>query len=222
MKAAKFGFMATVLAVFLLAAAMHGNRTFEEVVGHAWVWVFWAALLAGTAIELLLTPRCTLADLSNRKASLLSFVLLFGGCVVAVLDFVLSDKNGILGLLARNGEWVHWVGIVLLAGGFAIIYAGRMALGQEGTIQVCILPKHHLRTNGILSTIRHPIYLGSVLKWVAIAVAFSSLIGLVVNLVACSYFLYRIQLEEKLLADKFGKRYAAYKSKTYRLVPFVY
>ncbi|MFB2833774.1 methyltransferase family protein [Floridanema evergladense] len=89
--------------------------------------------------------------------------------------------------------------------------------------RITIKPNHHLVTTGIYSQVRHPVYLSYVLYLVGYCTILQSFVSLVMSVVSCTIWLgNRINIEEKMLIERFGDRYQAYQSKTKKIIPFIY
>jgi protein-S-isoprenylcysteine O-methyltransferase Ste14 len=70
--------------------------------------------------------------------------------------------------------------------------------------------------------IRHPSYLGLLTGALGWALAFRSIIGVLLALLLIQVILVRIASEEALLQSEFGAEYDAYRAKTSRLIPGIY
>ena len=79
-----------------------------------------------------------------------------------------------------------------------------------------------LVTGGLYRVIRHPSYLGLLLGLFGWALVFRSAIGVLVSLLLLPPLVARMNAEEALLESEFGERYADYRRRTWRLVPFLY
>ena len=90
------------------------------------------------------------------------------------------------------------------------------------TAKLQIVEGHQLVTDGIYRHIRHPIYLGEIIRNIGITVFFSSIYGFLIILLSLFFLLVRIELEEKMLISAFGKNYYEYKHKTRKLIPYLY
>ena len=118
-------------------------------------------------------------------------------------------------------------GIILIGiGGFFRIKS-RTILKKAGfnmvnSYKLQIVSDHRLITEGVYSYIRHPLYLGEIIRNIGLAVLFSSLYGLVVMIIANLFLVVRIQAEEKMLVSEFGEEYEEYKSRTKKLLPYIY
>ena len=114
-------------------------------------------------------------------------------------------------------------GVICLVIGLWLLHRSHVDLGTNWSNTLEIRERHRLVTDGIYRHVRHPMYLalllyslGQVLvvfNWVAgppFLVAFALLVAL------------RIGPEERMMLDKFGKDYDAYRARTKRLVPGVW
>jgi protein-S-isoprenylcysteine O-methyltransferase Ste14 len=89
--------------------------------------------------------------------------------------------------------------------------------------RITIKPNHQLVTTGIYRQVRHPVYLSYVLLLVGSCTMLQSFVSLVASVVSCTIWLEnRINIEEKMLIEKFGDRYQAYQRKTKKIIPFIY
>jgi protein-S-isoprenylcysteine O-methyltransferase Ste14 len=84
-----------------------------------------------------------------------------------------------------DGETTRWIGVALFAAGGALRLWPVFVLGNRFSGLVAIQPGHRLVTSGIYSVIRNPSYLGLLVMTLGLALAFRSLVG--VLLTACSY-----------------------------------
>lgn len=89
--------------------------------------------------------------------------------------------------------------------------------------RITIKPNHQLITSGIYRQVRHPVYLSYVLLLIGYCTILQSFVSLVLTVVSCTIWLgNRINIEEKMLVEKFGDRYQAYQRKTKKIIPFIY
>jgi len=72
----------------------------------------------------------------------------------------------------------------------------------------------------IFAVIRHPMYFGSILIYLAFLVLGLSFIGLIIFIFVVIFYYYLCRYEEKLLIQKFGKEYIEYMKKVPMLIPF--
>lgn len=142
------------------------------------------------------------------------------GFIAAVIDFVYRQN--------LSFQVFAFVGLfLLLTGGFVRMKA-RLELKKKagfgsliGTARLQIVTKHKLVKDGLYKNIRHPLYLGEILRNLGFVLIFSSVYGTLIVLLASFFLLFRIEIEEKMLIDVFGEEYKEYKRKTKRLIPYV-
>lgn len=119
------------------------------------------------------------------------------------------------------------VGILLLIVGGTFRIVSRKTLTKAGfnivnSCKLQIVNDQQLIIDGVYSHIRHPLYLGEISRNLGFALFFSSLYGLAVMIIANLFLLVRIQIEEKMLMARFGKKYKDYIKKTNKLIPYIY
>ena len=91
-----------------------------------------------------------------------------------------------------------------------------------GTGRLKIVKDHKLVTEGLYRHIRHPIYLGEILRNLGFVLIFSSVYGMLIVLLASVLLLFRIELEEKMLLVIFGEEYKEYRRKTKKIIPHIH
>ena len=121
-----------------------------------------------------------------------------------------------------DGDAVRWLGVALYAAGGALRLWPVFVLGRRFSGLVAIQPGHRLVTEGIYGVIRHPSYLGLLVNLLGWALAFRSVIGVLLTALTVLILVGRIRSEEALLQSQFGPAYDAYRARTWRLVPGLY
>jgi protein-S-isoprenylcysteine O-methyltransferase Ste14 len=114
--------------------------------------------------------------------------------------------------------------------GLAIIFVGIIfrllavkQLGRFFTVDVTIRENHQLLQTGLYKFLRHPSYSGSLISFLGFGFSLNNWLGLaIVFLPTLFAMIYRINIEEKVLTEQFGKQYLDYIAITKRLIPFVY
>jgi len=109
----------------------------------------------------------------------------------------------------------------LLAIGLGIWSVVVMRIGNFN-IQPEVKTKAVFVTSGPYGLIRNPMYAALLFFFGAGVINSFQWMNLIVFLVLLVVFLLKITMEEQFLTVKFGDKYLLYKSKTYRLVPFVF
>jgi protein-S-isoprenylcysteine O-methyltransferase Ste14 len=118
---------------------------------------------------------------------------------------------------------VGWVGLVIAALGIMLRLWANRILGAYYTRTLLVAENQTIVENGPYRMIRHPGYLGSILMWVGTAIATTNWIAVSVAVVMMfSAYAYRIHAEEAMLMTANPQQYGAYKTRTWKLIPYVY
>jgi protein-S-isoprenylcysteine O-methyltransferase Ste14 len=136
-------------------------------------------------------------DRSNRWV-LGAFALL--GLVAGYLP-AYTDR---IGFWTVDGDSIRWLGVVLFAAGGALRIWPVFVLGHRFSGLVAIQPGHSLVTSGVYGVIRHPSYLGLLVNSLGWALAFRSVIGILLTAFTIPPLVARIRAEETLLKSQFG------------------
>jgi protein-S-isoprenylcysteine O-methyltransferase Ste14 len=142
--------------------------------------------------------------------------------VLSVIDAWLPAYTDRIDFLTFGGEGVRWVGFLLYSIGGVLRLAPVFVLGRRFSGLVAIQPEHRLVTGGLYGVIRHPSYLGLLVGVLGWACAFRSGVGVLIAVLMLMVILGRIDAEERLLSETFGREYDAYRARTWRLVPYIY
>jgi len=121
-----------------------------------------------------------------------------------------------------GGEGVRWLGVALYTIGGALRLAPVFVLGKRFSGLVAIQSGHQLVTDGLYAIIRNPSYLGLFVLCFGWALAFRSGLGVVITSLMAIPLHARMNSEERLLAEQFGAEYAAYRARSWRLIPWIY
>lgn len=94
-------------------------------------------------------------------------------------------------------------------------------LGKQWSLQARVLEGHILVKTGVYSIVRHPIYTAMLGMLIATGIVISHWLALgAAIIVFLAGTKIRMHLEEKLLADAFGKEFAEWSSAVPGLIPF--
>ena len=74
-------------------------------------------------------------------------------------------------------------------------------------------------TTDVFARVRHPMYLGSLLTYLAFVVLSLSIVALVMFMIVVIFYYYICRYEEQLLLEKLGDEYATYMKKVPMLIP---
>jgi protein-S-isoprenylcysteine O-methyltransferase Ste14 len=95
--------------------------------------------------------------------------------------------------------------VYLIRSGHAVVSHGQHPSGMVST--------------GAFQYVRHPLYLGSIMFYLGLAVSTASLFSLVLVVLIFIFYNFIASYEEKLLDDRFHEEYRNYKIKTGKWVP---
>lgn len=127
-------------------------------------------------------------------------------------------------LLAWIGDSFVWRGTTFLAevvpvpvrlAVFVLVLAGAVILARSGHTVV----DRGRGSEGVVSSaafryVRHPLYLGSILFYVALAVSTASLVALALTVVIFAFYDHIATYEEGRLEARYGDAYRSYRSRT--------
>jgi protein-S-isoprenylcysteine O-methyltransferase Ste14 len=117
---------------------------------------------------------------------------------------------------------VGWSGAVVAVGGTVLRLAAARALGASYTRTLRVREDQAVVDSGLYAHVRHPGYAGVLALWLGYALSWQSPAALVPILPMVPAYIRRIDAEERLLESELGGPYAAYRGRTWRLVPRVY
>ncbi|MBN1295055.1 MAG: isoprenylcysteine carboxylmethyltransferase family protein [Candidatus Latescibacteria bacterium] len=116
-----------------------------------------------------------------------------------------------------------YVGLFVIIAGMILRIIAIISLGKIFTVNLTIHRNQHIIKKGLYRFIRHPSYTGSLLSFVGLGLSFNNWASLaVIAIPVIASFIYRINVEEKLMLQQFGHEYTEYRKKTKRLIPFIY
>jgi protein-S-isoprenylcysteine O-methyltransferase Ste14 len=152
----------------------------------------------------------------------LPFILITGiGFVVTAVDFIF--------LQGLKFQFFGLIGIALVIIGGYLRMKARLQLRKKAgfenlvsTSRLQIVEGQRLVKDGLYKHIRHPLYLGEILRNFGMVSIFSSGYGILFVMIGALLLLFRINAEEEMLVEAFGSDYEDYKRKTKRLIPYIY
>jgi protein-S-isoprenylcysteine O-methyltransferase Ste14 len=143
--------------------------------------------------------------------------------VTMIAAFYLSPVEYVFFPLLPQAAWMQFIGFALVICGTAIFVWARRTLGRYYSGHVSVQLDHVLVQSGPYAVIRHPAYSGYLLMALGISLGYSSLLGLgSVFLLLLPSVIFRLQIEEKLLASEFAGDYQDYAKRTKRLIPGIW
>ena len=119
--------------------------------------------------------------------------------------------------------WMEVIGIGLVLLGSTLFVWARRTLGIHYSGHVSVKQEQVLEQSGPYHLIRHPAYAGYLLMGVGLALGYASFFGGVsILFILLPAVIYRIRVEDRLLAESFGTQFEKYAQKTKRLVPGIW
>jgi protein-S-isoprenylcysteine O-methyltransferase len=168
---------------------------------------------------IVLRLRSNDARRSRDAGTLHLLVVVIGGGIALAVGFAWLD-------LARFPRPLQaplwWLGIVLMAAGMALRWWSIRTPAGHFTVDVAIAPGHELVRRGPYRWLRHPSYTGLLATFLGYALCLGNWLSLAAMLPVGLALLWRIQVEERVLAAAFPDGYRAYASATKRLIPYVW
>ena len=142
--------------------------------------------------------------------------------VIAILMAYFSAYTDRIGVWTIDGDTMRWVGVVVCFAGGLLRILPVYVLKNRFSGLVAIQKDHRLETHGLYGVIRNPSYVGMLTTSIGWAMAFRSIVGVLLALSLLIPLVARMHAEERLLREHFGAEYEAYFRRTWRLVPWLY
>ena len=224
----KSGRLATAITIFVSGFV---TATIQFGLG-IWGWGGWSAFFAHPALRalawvaffsIIVAMFSGSSGLSSgRKEDKSNRWVLFAFTIITLLMAYLSAYTDRINFWTIDGNAMRWLGVFVCAAAIALRLIPVFVLKDRFSGLVAIQLEHKLETHGIYGLVRNPSYLGMLVSAVGWALAFRSILGVLISLLLLIPILPRIHSEERLLREHFGKEYDDYFARTWRLVPWVY
>lgn len=111
------------------------------------------------------------------------------------------------------------LGLILVFAGAAFAGLARLSLGANWSSRARIRGGHTLSTSGPYRIVRHPIYSGLLLLFLGTAVILGQARGYIALAIAFFTWFLKSRTEDRLLAERFGPDFIAYRRRTKALIP---
>ena len=122
-----------------------------------------------------------------------------------------------------NNSAINYIGLAIIVLGIILRHVAIKQLGKFFTVDVTIRENHQLLQTGLYKFLRHPSYTGSLLSFLGFGLSLNNWLSLAIVFIPTLFaMIHRINIEEKVLKQQFGKQYLDYIAKTKRLIPFIY
>ena len=118
---------------------------------------------------------------------------------------------------------IFGLGVALIVSGVAFRWYSIRVLGKYFSVQLGVQPDQTVMKDGPYRWVRHPSYTGSLITMLGFGLAFTNWLCLVsVPLIVFMGYVYRANVEERMLVAALGDPYREYMRDTKRFIPFVY
>jgi protein-S-isoprenylcysteine O-methyltransferase len=185
--------------------------------------LFAALILVWAASELWLGWKRRSQDRSRRRdAGTLRLLLVTVYVCIGIAVWWSYLPAGHIGNAAIRLA-LFWTGLLLMATGLALRFWAIRVLARFFTVDVNIQEGHELIRRGPYRRLRHPSYTGSLMTFLGFGLALGNVWSLLVVMAPVTVaFIWRMRVEERVLAEAFPAQYPDYARQTKRLIPFVW
>jgi protein-S-isoprenylcysteine O-methyltransferase Ste14 len=149
----------------------------------------------------------------GRTLASIQFVLLF--LIIASAIIEKTHHEG------RYSVVINVISIALMIIGIVTLIMTIIEFRQYMTPNPVPLDNAQLRTGGIYSFVRHPMYLSVILLAMGGTLYLKAYLTLALDMIAILFLIYKISFEEKMLTEKYAY-YKEYQKKTKKLIPFIF
>lgn len=148
-------------------------------------------------------------------ARVIGWVLVGVQAVLLILFVLLPKRRSLL----ATPDFLDVLGIVLMIAGLAVLIIAVMGLGSALTPTPVPQETAALRTGGIYSVVRHPIYSGILLAALGFTLAVGSIWQVFLWLAMAVFFFAKAFWEDRLLAEKHGVAWFDYADHVGSFIP---
>lgn len=143
--------------------------------------------------------------------------------VVVVLLVLLMAYNRYLKFPPAMPEqtWNHvfGIGVILFTAGVVFRACAMRSLGDSFSYHLGTTGDQQLVRRGVYRIVRHPAYFGTFLLVFGVSLLFGVYTGFFLILCAAPFAFKRIQKEENMLLNRFGKEYEDYSERVKKILP---
>jgi protein-S-isoprenylcysteine O-methyltransferase Ste14 len=119
--------------------------------------------------------------------------------------------------------WMQATGLLIILVGSVLFIWARRVLGHFYSGHLSVIEGQPLVQHGPYRLIRHPAYAGYILIALGLSLGYSSLAGFAaILLLLLPSVVYRMRVEDRLLAERFGEAFTKYANKTKCLIPGIW
>ena len=121
-----------------------------------------------------------------------------------------------------SGFWLFWLGASITVAGLLFAVWAREHLGRNWSRSVTIKQGHELIATGPYAAVRHPIYTGTLIGFLGMAIAVSQVRGFIAFALIFLVLWVKLRMEEEWMRSQFGETYVTYAHRTAALVPYLF
>jgi protein-S-isoprenylcysteine O-methyltransferase Ste14 len=148
----------------------------------------------------------------NRR---IGWALVIGQVLLLVLFVVLPKRRSLL----APPDLLDVLGIILMIAGLAVLLIALLSLGSALTPTPVPQEGAALRTGGIYSVVRHPVYVGILLAALGFTLAVGSLWQVLLLIALAVFFYAKAFWEDRLLAERHGVAWFDYADHVSGFIP---
>jgi protein-S-isoprenylcysteine O-methyltransferase Ste14 len=158
-----------------------------------------------------------------RRESLASRWLHIAPLILA--GWLLGERRHVIPLLSDQflprTELSYWLAVAITAAGLLFAAWARVHIGRNWSGTVTVKQDHELITSGPYRFVRHPIYTGILLAFAGTGLIVAEWRAVLAFAIAFAALWRKLKLEERWLTELFGSSYAAYRGRSWALIPWV-
>ena len=149
------------------------------------------------------------------RVRLIGWVLVGAQALLLILFVLLPKRRS----LFAPPDFLDVLGIILMVGGIALVIISLVSLGAALTPTPVPQESAALRTKGIYSVVRHPVYSGILVAALGFTLAVGSLWQVVMWVALAVFFYAKAFWEDRLLAEKHGVAWFDYADHVSSFIP---
>ncbi|MEA1962126.1 MAG: isoprenylcysteine carboxylmethyltransferase family protein [Bacillota bacterium] len=177
---------------------------------------FWAI---ATELWIYQDPDDFVTEDSDQKSYLYLQLSFIAALFFATIDFVEIHVTRVI----VWEPYVIYIGFILFLISCYVRWSGFRSIGKYFNPRVAVYQYHKLIVEGAYRRIRHPLYLGSFISFIAIPMVFNSWGAmLIIVCLTVPALIYRIRIEEEFMIKQLGEDYENYQKVTRKMIPGIW
>jgi protein-S-isoprenylcysteine O-methyltransferase Ste14 len=173
--------------------------------------------------EILLQRLLRAGDAGDKKKQDKGSLALIWIIIIVFINISGIVANKIPCPIINKGTLMNYTGLAVIVLGMILRFVSIAQLGRLFTVTVTIRKDHKIKQDGLYSILRHPSYAGSLLSFLGFGLSTNNWLSIaIVFIPVFAVFIYRMNIEEKMLTEQFGDAYKDYMKHTRRVIPWIY